>query len=183
MGMIDRPETVKEAIEFAFELNVLVQNTFFELVPLIAGGTCSNMAQWLPGRIVSESLDPFHMTSVHDFEQWGRDPVERVYAQFDGGIAHIHANGRHLLEAACTLNGLKAIFMIDDRGYPTGFDIRHELRQRAGDVPLVLPVEYQSFVEQLEQHKLSGGIFYRVSGAPDIDSANRCMEKVREYRV
>ena len=69
---------MREAIEFAFQLNVEVQRTFFQHAPLLAGGTCSNMVEWIPGRIVSESVDPFHMTSVDYFEQWGREPVERI---------------------------------------------------------------------------------------------------------
>ena len=66
----------------------------------------SNFAQWVPGRIVSESIDPYHMTSVDYFEQWGREPAERILRHFDGGVIHIHGNGRHLLEAAATLQGL-----------------------------------------------------------------------------
>jgi len=103
----DRPDMVRRAIDFAFELNLRVHETFFESVPSLEGGTFSNLAQWLPGRIVSESLDPFHMTSVAYFEQWGREPAERIMNHFDGGVIHIHANGRHLLEAAATLRGLK----------------------------------------------------------------------------
>src|SRR3989339_2190667 len=86
----DQPETVREGIDFAFDLNSMVQDTFFEFNPLYEGGTFSNMAQWIPGRIVSESVDPFHMTSVDYFEEWGREPVERIYRAFDGGVLHIH---------------------------------------------------------------------------------------------
>ena len=43
------------------------------------------------------------MTSVAYFEQWGREPAERILGAFDGGVIHIHGNGRHLLEAAATL--------------------------------------------------------------------------------
>ena len=30
---------------------------------------------------------------------------------------------------------------------------------------------------------LVGGVFYRVTGAPDPDAANRLMDEVRAYRV
>ena len=75
------------------------------MVPLLEGGTFSNFGQWIPGRIVSESLDPYHMTSVAYFEKWGREPAERILGAFDGGVIHIHGNGRHLFQATSTHHG------------------------------------------------------------------------------
>ena len=183
LSLIDRPEMVRRAIDFAFDLNVAIHQTFFDQVGLLRGGTASNMVQWAPGRIVSESVDPFHMTSVRYFEDWGREPAERIFARFDGGILHIHGNGRHLLEAVSTLRGLKAIFLGDDRGFPAAFDVLPQLRARTGDVPLVVQVEFQRFAEALKRDGLSGGVLYKVSDAPDADAANRLMDEVRRYRV
>lgn len=183
LALSERPEMVRRAIDLAYEINVAVQDEFFARVPGWAGGTFSNMVQWIPGRIVSESVDPFHMTSVACFEQWGREPAERIFAHYDGGVLHIHGNGRHLLEAVCTLRGLKAIYLGDDRGYPSAFEVLPELRARTGDVPLVLEVDWGRFVEALDQQRLCGGVFYRVTGAADIATANRLMERVRAYRA
>jgi len=182
MELIDNPERVSEAIDFAFRLNVDVQRTFFERIPLLEGGTCSNTGGWLPGRIVSESVDPFHMTSVDYFEKWGREPAERILTTFDGGVLHIHANGRHLLEAVSSLRGLKALYAADDRGYPSAFSILRDVKSRTGGLPLVVGVEYPQFAEALERHDLCGGVLYNVGGVPDADTANRCMERVRGYR-
>jgi hypothetical protein len=164
-------------------LNVKVQETFFDRVPTLQGGTPSNMVQWIPGRIVSESVDPFHMTSVDYFERWGREPVERILAHFDGGVLHLHGNGRHLLEAVCSLAGLKAIFLGDDRGFPSAFEILDQLRARAGDMPLVVQVDHDDFTAKLRAHELPGGVFYQVKRVPDVDAANRRMELVRAYRA
>jgi len=177
------PENVGRAVELAFDLNVGVQRAFFETVPAPFGGTLSNFAQWLPGRVVSESLDPFHMTSVDYFERWGRRPAERILAEFDGGVIHIHGNGRHLLSAASTIEGLKAILLLDDVGFPTAFDTLDELKSRTGNVPLSVFAEFDKFVDRLNRHALPGGVLYQVTGVPDVDSANRCMEKVRCYRA
>ena len=182
MSLDEHPDMIRRAIDFAFELNVLVQDTFFDTAPLLDGGTCSNKTQWVPGRIVSESVDPFHMTSVACFEQWGREPVERILARYDGGIVHLHGNGRHLLEAVCTLRGLKAIELGDDTGFPPAIELAEELRTRAGDMPLTINVDYPTFAEKLARRALPGGILYYVDGVPDADTANRCMEEVRAYR-
>ena len=183
LSLDEHPDMVHRAIDFAFDLNVRVQERFFATVPSLDGGTLSNFSQWLPGRIVSESLDPFHMTSVAYFEQWGREPAERIMTHFDGGVIHIHGNGRHLLEAASTLRGLKAILLLDDLGFPAGFDILGSLKARVGDVPVAVFARYEAFLDRLRRHGIPGGVLYQVVGVPTIDAANRLMEQVRAYRA
>ena len=183
LELIDRPAKVREAIDFAFRLNVDVQHTFFAHAPLLAGGTCSNMVEWIPGRVVSESVDPFHMTSVDCFEEWGRAPVERILAAFDGGVVHIHGNGRHLLEAVATVRGLKAVYLADDLHFPPAFSLLGELRRRLGGMPVVVKADFPEFAEALAMHRLEGGVLYKVEGVPGVETANRAMEQVRDYRV
>ncbi|MBN1290572.1 MAG: hypothetical protein JXB48_01950 [Candidatus Latescibacteria bacterium] len=183
MSVIEKPEIVKKAIDFAFNLNVTVHREFFDQVGLFKGGTFSNFAQWIPGRIVSESVDPFHMTSTDYFEEWGRENIERMFAAFDGGVVHIHGNGRHLIEHVCSLKGLKTMLMLDDTGFPLAFDIIDQLKQRAGDIPLVVYAPFNSFFDRLKKHSLPGGVFYQVTGTPDADTANSLMDMVRDYRV
>ena len=183
LELIDNPHLVCKAVEFAHRLNLDVQQRFFAAIPLLAGGTCSNMAQWIPGRIISESVDPFHMTTVAYFERWGREPVERMFAAFDGGVLHLHANGRHLQEAVSSLRGLKALLLGDDRGFPTAFSVLPSLKARSGNLPLVVGVEFPDFLAALQSHQLLGGIMYKVRGVPDSDTANRIMDHVRAYRV
>ena len=178
----DNPDKVRQAVEFAYQLNTRVQDYFFATIPLLSGGTGSNMVQWMPGRIVSESVDPFHMTSVACFEEWGRGPVERILAHYDGGVMHIHGNGRHLLRAVSTVNGLKALYLGDDRGFPEAFSVLPELRQQVGDLPLVVNVTADAFTAVLAAHRLTGAVLYFVTDLPDADSANRLMDRVRQYR-
>jgi hypothetical protein len=182
-SLFDAPDMVRRAIDLGFSVNLAVQREFFARTPRLRGGTFSNMVQWIPGTIVSESVDPFHMTSVDYFEEWGRANIERMFASFDGGVLHLHGNGRHLLEAVCSIRGLKAIWLGDDRGFPSAFDILGGFRQRAGDMPLVVQTDFAAFSNSLDRHTLTGGALYHVTGAPDAASANRCMEKVRAYRV
>jgi hypothetical protein len=181
LSLVDEPELVQRAIDLSFEINLRVQETFFERVPLLAGGTCSNMVQWLPGRIISESVDPFHMTSVACFERWGRPSLERIFARFDGGVLHVHGNGRHLLEALAGLPNLHAVYLGDDKGYAPAFDVLGDLKCRLRGLPVVVRVPFPAFWEALNARRLVGSVFYQVTGAPDLDTANRCMELVRAY--
>jgi hypothetical protein len=179
----DEPEKVRRAIDFAYRLNVLVQQTFFDRIPLVEGGTCSNMAGWVPGRIVSESVDPFHMTSVAYFERWGREPVERILDTFDGGVVHIHGNGRHLIGAVSTVRGLKGVLLANDTGYPPAVTQLAKVRQLAPELPLIVDVQFPDFVEAFHRHELTGSALYSVRNVPDSDTANRWMDKVRDYRI
>jgi hypothetical protein len=179
--LYDNPGRVRQAVDFAFDLNVHVQEAFFSSIPLLAGGTCSNMVQWIPGRIVSESVDPFHMTSVEMFEEWGREPAERILTHFDGGVLHLHGNGRHLIPAVRSLRGLKAVYLGDDVGFPPAFEVLPDLKAKAGDLPLLVSVDFAPFQTALEKNRLTGGVFYKVDGVPSVDRANSLMEKVRAY--
>jgi hypothetical protein len=49
-------------------------------------------------------------------------------------------------------------------------------------MPLTVGIPFPEFERMLAGHTLPGGIFYLVEQAPDADSVNRCMEKVRAYR-
>jgi hypothetical protein len=181
--LIDSPDEVRRAFELSHEINAAVQKTFFERTERIDGGTCGYAVQWLPGRVISESVDPFHMTSVEYFEEWGRGVLERIFAEFDGGVTHIHANGRHLLGAVSAVKGLKALLLGDDRGFDPAFEFLAEARSRVGDLPLICFAPYERFAAALESGKLAGGVFYQVTGVPDAETANRCMDAVRKYRA
>ncbi len=183
LAVLDEPERVERAMELAFTICRGVMRTFFSVAGAIAGGTCLYGQQWVPGRIVSESVDPFHMAGPDYFEIWGRPALERMFAEFDGGVTHIHGNGRHLLEGVSTVRGLKAVWLGDDTGYPQAFDVLPQIRSRVGDLPLALSVGYQEFRSALAGHGLTGGVLYDVQGVPDVDTANDLMEQVRAHRA
>jgi len=183
LSLFEVPDTVRQIIDFAFDLNVRVQETFFENTPSYRGGTFSNMVQWVPGRVISESVDPFHMTSVEDYEQWGEANVQRMFDHFDGGVLHIHSNGRHLLNAVSRLKGLKAIALLDEKDNPPAFDVLPDLKKQVGDVPLVVSVHEAVFEDHLNRNTLPGGVFYVVKSTRNVDEVNRIMEGVRNYRT
>lgn len=183
LSLDENPAMVRRAMELAARINRRVLEIFFEEIPLVEGGTCSNMVQWAPGRIVSESVDPYHMTTPKYFEEWGRETVQGVFDAFDGGVLHLHGNGRHLLESVITLRGLRAIYLGDDRGYAPACDVLAQMRRRAGDLPLVTAIPLEVFTARLKEGSLPGGVLYKVRGAAEAAEVNRLMERVRAYRT
>jgi len=182
MALDERPELVRRAINAAFSLNAWVQDRFFEAVPLVAGGTCSNMASWVPGRVVSESVDPFHLTSAEYYARWGREAVERILSRYDGGVVHLHSNGMHLIEAVCATPGVRAIRFESDGDSPPLSRLT-EISRRSGDMPLIIECGYEAFLAAVRDRTLAGGAIYDVSDAPDARAATECMERVRDYRA
>jgi len=123
------------------------------------------------------------MTSVEDYEQWGEKNVQRMFDHFDGGVLHIHSNGRHLLKAVSRLKGLKAILMLDEKDNPPAFDVLTEMKNSVGEVPLVVAVDEDKFEYHLNRNSLPGGVVYGGKSSKSVDEVNRIMERVRNYRI
>jgi len=81
-------------------------------------------------------------------------------------VLPIDANGRHLLEAVSSMRGLNALFLGDDKDFPSAFSVLADLKKRVGEMPLVVQVELPDFLDALETHRLPGGVLYRVLSVP-----------------
>lgn len=181
--VLENSKEVQKLMDFSFDLNLWVQNIFFKTVGLYDGGTCSNMAQWIPGRIISESLDPFHMTSVDMFEEWGKGQIQKIFDCFDGGVIHLHSNGHHLLESAARLKGLKCIYLLDEQFTDPIYTKMDKLVDKRNNIPLVINIPFEVFTEKLLKKELPSNIFYIVTGVSDVKNANLVMKDVKSYRV
>jgi len=183
LHMINEPDDMNKVLEYSIDLNVLVQDAFFERVGLFDGGTASNMLQWAPGKVISESVDPFHLTGPKEFEQFGRKYLERMISHYDAAVIHLHANGYRLLPQISTIDNVCAIRLIDDPYNPRAIDQIDKLLPQSGGIPLVVQLPFERFTGLLKKNELPGNVFYRVLGVPTVDVANRTMEAVRDYKV
>lgn len=183
LDVLDSPDTVKQLMQFAYELNVFTQERTYDALDGFMGGSFVNMGSWAPGRPVLFSVDAYHMARPDFFEEWGRPYIQPLLDHFDGGLLHLHSNGRHLIETVRTLRGLVCLYLIDEAWSPRVYEGLHEYHRRADGVPVVVPCKWDEFVRDLNGHTLPGGVMYGISGAPSVDEANRVMERVREYRV
>jgi len=181
--ILDEPETCKHIINFAYRMGLFLQNTFFDRVGLFEGGTCSNMAQWLPGRCISESVDMYHMAAPSVFEEWGREPLQRMVDQFDGTVMHIHSNGHHLIEHIKTVKNLRSILLLDDPWATPIYQGLDKLDPLRGEVSYNIFIPYEVFAERLVKRELHPNTFYTVKGVPDIREANAMMKDVWAYYV
>jgi len=182
--IMEHSEEIEEFFEFTRQINFWVQDLYFETIGLFEGGTFSNYGQWMPGRIVSESIDPFHMASPDYFEEWGRENAEKAISRYDGAALHIHhGNGRHLIHTASTIKGAKIITMSDEMfNRDKAYMHIEEIDKLRGDVPMIISIPYPLFIDLLDKGTLTSNIMYIVMNVPDVSTANRAMEKVIKYR-
>ena len=73
------------------------------------------------------------------------------------------------------------LYLGDETKFPPPFEALRQIRNRVGDLPLVVPMQFPDFQSALIEHRLLGGVFYRVRNVPGVDTANRCMDLVRGY--
>ena len=117
-------------------------------------------------------------------EEWGREPIEKLFANFDGGVIHLHSNGRHLLETVSSLKGIKCIYIGDEEfNPPHAYEMLEDLSSRRGVVPIAISIPFDIFTDKLSKKKLVTNVLYDVTGVPDICIANRLMEQVRAYKI
>ena len=180
--MIDDPETCRQIIDFAARLAFVLQDKFFETVGLLEGGTCSNMAGWLPGRCISESVDMYHLADARLFEEWGRRHIQEMINRFDGAVMHIHSNGHHLIEHIRSIKNLKAILLLDDDWSTPIYQEMDRLDPLRGDVPYCIAIPFEAFTDRLLKRELHTNVYYMVDGVPDTETANSLMKDVVAYR-
>jgi len=182
-ALIDEPDKAVKFFDDTVQFNKQIYDEFFNCIGLTNSGTFGYAAQWVPGKIIADSVDAFHMTSADMFRQFGKKPLADLIDYYDGVMMHIHSNGLHLLEDVCSIKNVKCIQLGDDAkaGFAM-YERMDELDIRRGDVPLIISIPAEVFVNRLETKKLHGNVLYLVSNAPDVYESNKIMEKVRAYR-
>jgi len=123
-----------------------------------------------PGSGFVSSMTPLFVEDWSEFEKWGREPIEKIFGKFNGGVLHLHGNGRHLLPAVSSIRGLKVIHLGNDTGFPPAFDILDELKKKVcpEKTRLSVDIEYKKFRKRLDKHCLHGGVFYDVGAVPIV---------------
>jgi len=181
--VMDHPDETIRLMNFAYDLNVFVQERIQKSLDTFAGGSFVNMGSWAPGTPILFSVDFYHMAEPDYFEEWGRPYIQPLLDHFGGGLLHLHSNGRHLLPSVRTMPGLVCVLLLDEDWSERAYDKLPEYHATADGVPLVIHCRWEEFVRDLDAKKLPGNVLYDIVEVPSEDGANRVMEKVRTYQV
>ena len=177
--LADDFDICRKVMDFSTELCQKVQDLYFEEIGLYRGGTFSNLCGWLPGKVIAESMDPYHLSGPAPFYEYGKEYIERMFSHYDGGIVHIHANAYFLVRQAAELQGIRAISLLDDPYNPPAYLQLERITADRGSVPLTVNVPYEWFVDRLKKKALIRNILYVVEGVPGFSEANALMKQVK----
>lgn len=179
----ERPDEVTRLMDFAYDLNVYIQERVQKKMDMFCGGIAINKAGWAPGTPVLFSIDAYHLAGPDFYYQWGEPHLQKILDHFSGGVLHIHSNGHHLIEHAAKLKNLVGIDMQNEDWNPRSYELLGEIKQKSGDVPIMVECHFDELERDIDAHSLPGNTLYKVVDAPSVEEANRLMKKVRDYRV
>jgi len=182
MAVIEEPEKMKCVINFSVDLNIWLREIFYNIIGLQNGGSYI-FNQWFPGKIINESVDAYHMTSADTFDEYGKDSLEKIFTHFDGGVLHLHGNGRHLLKSVSALKGLKLLNLGDDEPFPRAHDVLDDLSEKRGKVPIHLSIPYDVFIKRFKANDLPGNILYSIYEIPDNIDKQTLIDEIRAYKT
>ena len=181
LDTFDHPDAIRLLMDFAFDLAVLLQERVLDAVDAFMGGSFTFTGSWAPGRVVSFSVDAYHLAGPEFYYQWGEPHLQRLLDYFAGGALHVHSNGRRLLPHVSKLRNLVCIQMADEANDPRSYDMIEEIIAQTGDTPIAVGCQRAEFERDLDAHRLPCGVLYHVLGVSSVEEGNRLMDKVRAY--
>jgi hypothetical protein len=178
-------------MEAAVDLNVRFLKMQQALLDDYAGGAFHYQAHWVPfeGATPWLSVDSYTCCSPRTYAEAGRAFQQRLVNHFGQGVMHYHSSRLDLLLEVLKLENLVGL-SIDGSGRPQDprpFKVllthHREIREVAGDLPLMCACDVNEFLHHLADRGLPGNVRYTVSGVETIQQANRLMDRVRAYRT
>lgn len=123
MAMLDRPDEVRQACERLTDFWIAYGRLQLEHIPLFHGGVGSfyyNM--WAPPGTVWHQEDAAALLSPRLYDEFIREPDERIVAAFDGCIMHQHPT-KFVPTDFYVKMGFTALELHVDRGGPSAKDL------------------------------------------------------------
>lgn len=185
LDIYDCPDELKALMQAAVALNIeFVTRQRAAINMEYAGGVYDYFnAGWMPKNSIPMSVDCYNLCNPDVYQEFGLPYQQQLIDNFGGGNFHIHGNGRQLLPELARLKGYVAASIDDDGAKTKAIDDLENVKRQAGSITPVITCDVRTFRRKLQEKSLLGGIYYRVTGLPDIAEANRLMESVRSYRV
>jgi len=186
LDVYDHREELSRLMALGLEMNARILEREHEIIPAFRGGRFTWIGGWVPYCApVPLSVDPYVYCGASVYRDFGIEYQEALLNRFGSGFMHLHGYRLDLLEMICGMPGMLFVQGIE-AGSGIGeraFEHLDEIREVAGDMPLLISCEYQEFLQALRSRRLPGGVLYSVHGVPNVCAANKAMEAVRQYQA
>jgi len=181
--IFDYPEEAVHIMDFASDLNIWLVREQRKRIPRYRDGRYNFYQIWTPGETIFISVDAYGQCGPEVFEKFGRKYVQRLIDEFHGGWLHVHSDAMRLIPHYVTLKGLTAIGLEDWIKPPRAIEHIDEIRDMAGDIPMMINITKMELLQMMEAKSLPGNVLYWVSDVCDVEEANRIAQQAYAYRA
>lgn len=109
LDLIERPEAVRTVLGELTDLWIGIAEAVLEVIPPFAGGYCTRMKMWAPGRAVTPQNDASSLISPQMYEEYLLPLDRRIVSRFPYHSFHLHSTEHHQIDGLLTLENLTAI--------------------------------------------------------------------------
>ena len=140
--------------------------------------TCTNHSG------ISLSVDAYDLCHVDVYRRMGHEYQAELIRRCGWASYHIHGDGRHLIPEVASLPSVVRMSIQDDMHelLPRAFELRRQLRETIGEVPLYLSCSREELLAGMRDRSLPGGAMYSTT-AGSVAEANEIMKQVRDYEA
>jgi len=180
--LYDYPNEINKIMEFASDLNMKLVKEQRNYIDTYRGGRFNFYQIWTPGEAIFISVDAYGQCSADVFEKYGREYVQRMIDEFNGGWLHVHSDAMRLLPNYVRLENLIAIGFEDWIKPPRAILNIDDIIEITGDIPLMINIEREELLNMMGVGTLPGNTLYWVGGVTSVEDANRIAEAAYRYR-
>jgi hypothetical protein len=180
--LYDYPCEIKTIMAFGSDLNMRLVKEQRKYIETYRGGRFNFYQIWTPGETIFISVDAYGQCSSDIFEKFGREYVQRMIDEFNGGWLHVHSDAMRLLPFYVELDNLIAIGLEDWIKPPRAILNIDDIIEITGDIPLMINIERQEFLDMMDTGTLPGNTLYWVGGVTSAKDANMIAEAAYTYR-
>ena len=178
----DYPGEIKEIMKFSTDLNIRLVKEQRKHIDSYRGGRFNFYQIWTPGETIFISVDAYGQCSSDVFEKFGREYVQCMSDEFNGGWLHVHSDAMRLLSNYVSLDNLVAVGLEDWIKPPRAILHIDEIIEITRDIPLMINIERDELLNMMDAGTLPGNVLYWVGGVTSVDDANRIAETAYIYR-
>lgn len=178
----DYPKEILRILDYASDLNIKLVKEQRHYIEKYRGGRFNFYQIWTPGETIFVSVDAYGQCGPGVFKKFGRNYVQRLIDEFNGGWLHVHSDAMRLLPEYVRLNNLVAIGLEDWIKPPRAIEHIDEIIGITGDIPLMINIEKEELLGMMDSGTLPGNVLYWVGGVRTVKEANQIAQTAYGYR-
>lgn len=178
LDLAENPSEVRRLLDFCAEAVIWLEERLWPIVGDCAGGA-PLWGSWVPGHALMMSEDAANLCRAGDYAAWAAPWTQRITDHFGGALIHNHALGMHIQGEIAQVRGLRILQISEDPNQPRPIDhLANLIAQTGGRLALQVGCKPEELDDAISVAR-AGKVILQ-TWAPDMESANRLVAKVRK---